>query len=300
MNTVFHKMVCTIAFVATTAAFSAVIAVAEPPSVEFVAATLRQQELATGPSLEVEYVFGIPDGATAKPGTGRMSIHYIRTPGVRFVETKAEVYSQLASWDPVFTAITSYNRSTREFRALTTYANKNDKTMGVIGQGDAPGPFGKVEYMETANYWMIVTPIMDGVTHGTVSQQPEDIDGCACWKITVPGEAVGMKASNTIYVWVDQDIGMCPRRIDSVYQDSNGAQTARVRFVDYEQPGARVWFPKQMILTVDTPNGTPEVSCCKVKRAAVGRVVPEAETRVEFPTGTLVRVLPLDAIYTVP
>lgn len=300
MKTSLSTMMCTAALAATGIAGSAAVVLAEPPSPELITAALRQQEIAAGASLDVEYTWGVPDTVDPKVGrTSRRTIHYIRTPDVRFIEDRAELYTEAGTYEPQLTTTSSYNRKTNECRTLSLHSGNNAKGSGLIHEGDAPGAFGKVEYMETTYYWMVAAPLVDGLTHGSVCERPEDIDGHACWKITVPGKAIGLSASNTIYVWVDESIGMCPRRIDSVYDDSKTVDTARMDFQEYGEVAPGVWFPNQMIQTVNAANG-PVTCCMKVKSVSVGRVVPRVETGVVFPTGTRVTVPGIDAVYTVP
>lgn len=276
------------------------VALAEPPSPEFISAALHQQESAAGASLDIEYTWGVPESVAPKAGkTCRRFIHYIRTADVRFVEDRAELYTENGAYEPKITTTASYNRKTGECRILSAHSGKDGNYDGLIDKGDAPGVFGKVEYMETTYYWMVVTPLVEGVTHGSVSERCEDIDGHPCWKITVPGKAIGLSANNVIYVWVDPSIGMCPRRIDSVYDDSKTADNARMDFQEYKEVASGVWFPSQMTQTIKTIDG-PVVCCMKVKSMSVGRVVPKAETDVVFPAGTRVAYPSIDAVYTAP
>lgn len=269
---------------------------AEPPSAEFVAAALMQQEVAAGPSLEVRYTYGNQADREGTPGTGRASMRYVRTPAVRFLERRDEVYQGGSTPELIGTTRISYDRATPEIRVLTV---DNHRSSGLISVADSPSWLRNLENVETTYYWMGFTTLASGIGHGTVFQQMEDVEGSSCWKVAVPGEAIGMKAENTIYVWVDPSIGFCPRRMDSTHQGPDAAKTARICFLDYERVREGLWFPRRVTIQIDCDKPDDGRALITVESVSAGRVVPDSETRIDFPSGTEV-TLSDSASYIVP
>ena len=108
----------------------------------------------------------------------------------------------------------------------------------------------------------------------------------------------GVVLADRYVVWVDPDIGFCPRRIEAHWPDDTAIITASLS--SYVDIGGNVWFPKSVKWVIAHPGQADSVGVATVLSA---RVVPEATALTldtSFPSGTAVEDKVLGAEYIVP
>lgn len=250
---------------------------AEPPSAQFIAAALRAQEAGCGRSLDVTY------STTFGPARARKTetVHYIRTPDKLMVETAPTttrkskvVYDRNTSQSDKLLAD---KVASSDGIARTAYAGRIGDISGTIFQNQ--------DFVETALYHIQEGPLCDVIGRGTVQETREQIDGCQCWRIEVPSTRT---AISKYVVWVDPDVGFCPRQIQILWKDT---APQVVRFEDYREVSSGVWFPMRQ--TVDLP--TPDMGLVSVENSVtdvkVDSAVEPERLSVKYPRGTRMTVM---------
>lgn len=260
-------------------AYVALIAGAETPSVptaEFIAASLQDQEVACGKSLEVNYEYR--EERDAQP----CNVRYVRTPDISFIEFS------LPGGNLVTKA--SYDRGRREFQQYTSTAG-GTKTGAIKNQIDAPLSSRLV--MDTTRYNINGGTIGEVIRHGTVFETTEMIDGHACLRVDVaPSDDRGACS-----VWVDPQIGFCPRKVE-IPRENRKSQV--IEFSDYKEIANGVWFPGTIDNRFTIPDKGEMHYISRVKETSVDKPFLQEELTVTFPSGTEVIDSVLDAKYTVP
>ncbi len=253
----------------------------EPPTPYFIAAALEHQEAASGNGLEVNY--STTSGRADKVST--MRVHYIRTPEVLFAEENFPNLKRVRY---------SYDRVAREERSIvTSLRSTTDIKPGmriprVSGHvtGFLTSPFTNTNFIETTRAVLQDGLICDVIGSGTVHAHREDVDGHLCWRVDVSSSHP--EASTKYLVWVDSEIGYCPRQI-KIVRTSLPDQV--IKFQDYVDLGSGVWFPRHHTVDLDDGDGPPLHVESHVADAAINKTFPKESLLVEFPSGTRVDVL---------
>lgn len=239
------------------------------PTPEFIAAALRHQEFSCGQSLEVLYEQEITkrDGSISKS-----SCRYVRTPEALLRERKREDYAGKESID----------RANGEWRYLYTVSGR---TTGEI-RSIPGGQFCDTQCIDPQLYYLgRPGQLANAVKLGEIAETKEQVDGHECWRIEV-------RASDRKHViWVDPNIGFCPRRVEGIMTGSGDAYSS-ASFHDYKAVGDGVWFPMRQ--TIESPwKGWPDGKLTTiniVREVNLGTSYPKQELIVSFPSGTRVLV----------
>ena len=250
--------------------FTVLAGQSESPTIEYITAALAHQEAA---SLEVTYTF-------SSEGKELGKVRYVRTPGMLL-----RVDEGFILYDATKRSC-SYDREKLEFRSLAV-----KKDGGNIGRIDTilADPFRQQDMMDTARFPLphkdLSTEgiLLEWVASGEVSPNKEDIDGHSCWRIEV---ADPIRAISKYIIWLDPDIGFCPRLIDFIWKDGH---TGHHSFKDYTKVSNGIWFPGKLEITsVDKTEAY--FLLCKVDTVRSNFQIPKDELTVKFPSGTRVSI----------
>jgi hypothetical protein len=273
-----------------------------PPSAESVAAAMENQEK-PGMSLQVRYSWK-SSSAVTKPGVRAKMVtdcYYVRTPEAIFLKERVIRDSGLSPvttpgrFSGSYTATKSYDRATGEYRELTkfdgsppqgvtdsikTHLNMVSRLM-VRMNLSYHGTSEDLEQMtrvESVVDYIFGASLYEIVRDGIVLEKKK-IDGHNCWAVvhdTIPDV-------QRCVIWVDPDIGFCPRRIDLIMNKQlRRSQTMR----DYRQIGNGVWFPREVVFEAFSKTGKlHERSTITVDDARLVRVGPKVKLQVTFPPG---------------
>ncbi|MCE5199174.1 MAG: hypothetical protein ABFD54_16255 [Armatimonadota bacterium] len=268
---------------------------AEPsdiPTTAFLVAALKYQEQESGLSLEVNY--RVDAVGEPKVGSGRSEIRYVRTPQSLFLEESQFTFTASGEWKLANTAKYSYDRRTRKYRTISTHAREHAKTYAQI-ETTSMTRFAQNTVLDPARFSLVMTPLYDRVSSGEVRPKQEMIDGHACWRIDIAPSDVGCVMVGWS-VWLDPEIGYCPRRIAQTNKQDAKTTTKITTFGDYKLLAGDVWFPMEMIADYGDGSGLQ----ITVQNATAGRDIPQSDLRVDFPSGTCVTDKMLDSTYTIP
>ena len=236
---------------------------------EFASASLRNQEAALQPSLEVEYTRLLErssEGVLLE--RGEKQYRYIRTPDALRIDT-------LEKGNVVHKAF--HNRKTREYRALSIGGSK---TEGFERYGLSE-PFRNTELLETSLYRLGEIHLVDMISRGKIAALSESIDGHECLKLDIPS---GVVRPASYQVWLDPAIGCNPRRIDIVHAAD---RITTVKFDDYAVVTGNAWFPKKMTLKLKLQKQKWDVKVENtVTSIAIGKRYTVEELRPVYPSGT--------------
>jgi RNA polymerase sigma factor (sigma-70 family) len=252
------------------------------PNAAVIAQAMRIQEEACGPSLEVLYTVDIGNQPPDQPQR-RYVRHYIRTPDVLWVENRTEKLNPGAGgWVMRDETMYSYNKRSRELREVIYDTGGAPVREGRESNGVAPGlvpGLTQLNFVETvARYLGGERPLYETVNSGIVAAELESVDGHRCWKVEIPKASDGTHYT----IWVDPEIGFCPRRIDCMVSDR---VYARISQSDYRSLSRGVWFPMRQEAVGGNPLGRTR-TICYVTEAAAGRAIPAEEVAVAFPPDT--------------
>ena len=192
------------------------------PAVDFIAAAMKNQ---AATSIEVEYML-----------SDFLKFHYIRTP---------EALSMtLTSPDSGDVRRASYDFAARETRTLET--KQDATTTGRVTTAWLGDPFTNGDVLDPVMFVLLwgnegPQPLYERISSGQVLPQQEDVDGHQCWRVEVATDVGGILTVRSS-VWVDPDVGFCPRRIQVNNIDAKREPTV-ISFRDYREPSRGVWFP---------------------------------------------------------
>lgn len=267
------------------ASVRSVLATNVVPTPEFIAAAMKNQEKA-GLSLQVRYSDSTRiNGVIAdKHVTGEVVRNgcYIRNPETMFL--KEEV---TRNYDPGVdttdllvassTVTTSYDRLTHEYRRRVAW-NDGSPPQGVDTYDPTPNDMDDLTRVESVASYSTGASLLRLVKSGTVLQKRETVDGHSCWGVaydTIPDVQRHV-------IWVDPDIGFCPRRIDLILNKQlRRSKTMR----DYRELGYGVWFPKEVLFeTFDKTGRLEDRHSIKVKEAAIVPLDRQAVLQVDIPS----------------
>ena len=241
------------------------------PTASFLAAALRNQETLCGPSLEVVYEATQDKVNKTKFYSGT----YIRTPDVLFSDETC-----FKNDKAVYTVKTSYDRSAGESRRYAVYSPEDPSKNHVRIQKSMEMPFNMQSFTETSRFAIYQGVLCDVIDKGTVASARESIDGHECWRVTIPSTKPGTK--DTI-VWLDEDIGFCPRQIIQGFE--NIAEPDVISFRDYREVKPGVWFPQQHDIGFDTKERPVSLSI-RITSATAGKAYSSDQLLVNIPSGT--------------
>lgn len=260
-----------------------------PPPIDFITASLRNQETACGRSIEVRYKYwrvGAEDAA--------FSMRYVRTPQNLFIERTDDHGSVIRN---------SYDNSRSEFRevhitSLGTKTGSIDRSLqGILHTQDV---------MDTVRRPLDTDSLIDVIARGTVAASKELVDGVLCWRVDSPANAVEV---STFVIWVDPEKGFCPRRIQINWRDQIRRPKPKIiEFEDYTDIGNGVWFPMQVRILTHIPanSGYPpeligdSVVVSKFDEVHIDKSFSLDELTVQFPSGTDVTDNLHNMVYKVP
>lgn len=247
------------------------------PTAEFLAAALRNQELACGQSLEVRYTCETHKVGDGMPYDDVRKFYYVRTPEALYADVEKQNGKKI---------VYSYDRGTQEYRM------SSGSQSGRIGEGLAD-PFGCREFLETTRYYLYEGPLCESIKSGTVREQMEKIDGHDCLRVEI---STARGTLEKYIVWVDPTIGFNPRRIEFVWKEE---RPTVVMFEEYAQIDGGFWFPKKQVNEYfDTGLNAAYTQTNIVDTVSTGRTIPKDQLTVKFPSGTT--VLRADGMFEVP
>ena len=257
------------------------------PSPEFISAAMRNQEqpgkaLVATYTLESSEIFSEKTRAEVK--TVR-DMYYVRTLEAMYlkekVTNKTAAEADISDIDITNRTIErSYNRISGEYRELTEW-DSGTPASGIDTHKPELNALGLMTPVESVVGYFGSASFYYLVEHGTVLEKKE-IDGHDCWGVAydVPG------VLQRHVVWVDPDIGFCPRRIELIL---NNKLRRCKSLCDYHKIGENVWFPKEITYERFSKTGEPEPSSTiKVANAKLIPLEPDIKLRVHFPPGTSV------------
>jgi len=246
--------------------------VSDAPSVEFIAAALRNQESAV---IEVKYSES-EFGVSAEPAIDWLKTHYIRTPEVLWATQTWMVSSREVRE-------ASYDFSTRENRRLTTL--QDGSHIGRV-ETEVSEPFTNLDLVDPVRYPLYwywseegPRPLSGWVLQGRVLPEQEDIDGHRCWRVDVVEPLPGLEKYS---IWLDSTIGFCPRRVDVISAD----RTIVARFQDYRELAGGIWFPMKQVNEGDAGDSRKYTSVMTVSEVNAGKTFSKESLLVKFPSGT--------------
>ena len=165
-------------------------------------------------------------------------------------------------------------------------------------------------------------PLYERILSGDVLPEQEEIDGHPCWRVDLTQPRVRHS------IWVDPDVGYCPRRIEIVPAGDEGPMAIKViSYQDYTELAAGIWFPMKHVLefpVAPSPEGTTasvqpapgypdslneanivplterKTETRIASEATAGKVFPKDALLVKFPSGTKVRVNYSSELVTIP
>ncbi|MCX6344100.1 MAG: DUF881 domain-containing protein [Armatimonadetes bacterium] len=239
---------------------------AEEPSAASIAEALKAQEVACGKSLVVNYniTFGPADHRFTETNK------YIRTADVLVHEDNG-----------IWSSKETYNKTTKESKCLFWFKGKIEN--GTIKNGIEGTIFSTQSFIETSRFALYEGALCDIIRSGKISATKEDVDGFQCWRVDI---APKVKAFEKYAVWVDPNIGFCPRLIKIIGKTSPPIVIA---FKDYKQVGAGVWFPKKLNVDAMSPDNVAVNSECNVTDIQIDQSVSKDDMRLDFPLGTEVQ-----------
>lgn len=269
----------------------------DAPSIEFIAASLLNQDQASAPSLECKFTIVVKKNG--EEATVKTRSDYVRTPDVCFMKREdcEGLASDESTWVTKRLTEIAYDRKAQEHRILEKYFGGigPEYPNGRIRAGRPPA-MRNVSLPDPVIYIPVFsdTDIRSLIEKGKVDGK-EEINGHMCWKVSVIDVNTSGVATNR-FLWLDPDVGFCPRRIDA-YADETLLSSAV--FDDYREVASGLWFPYRLESTSDRSEVRLE-HVCRVEWLKVGRSIPKDELAVHFPSGTRVLDEVLDAEYIVP
>lgn len=257
----------------------------DAPSPEFLAQALVNQDESCGRSLDLTYTIGYTD----EPVPARC--RYVRTPQRSFLSMADEKRTKRISLDA----------GTKISRQLTIHADGKEAT-GVIDDKFA-ADLGNREFPDVVRFPLDVSTLTALVRRGTVSPERQDIDGKACWLVETPSNYT---KDQTLGMWLDPDIGFCPRRVEMRGPREIDLET--IDFQEYKELGNGVYSPMEIhirfankVKTTGMPPVGSMLECVmRVSKAQIDQPIPDSELAVDFPSGTLVYDKVKDMKYTQP
>lgn len=192
-----------------------------------VVAALKSQLHASGKTLEATYQYQSTGGDV-------LEVKYTRTPTrVMFIEIVGPYIAEQSSYSPATAEV-------RRFERLKA----TNKLTGTVS-ADLDYPLRTSIVMDPVLYFVWEGFLLDKIRGGILADSKEDIDGHACYRIDITPVD---KTYEPYTVWVDPEIGYCPRQI---IQHTEKPSVAKLS--DYVDLGGGIWFPKKIVRAEDMP-----------------------------------------------
>ena len=241
----------------------------EFPTLDFLKASLKNQEYLTYPALKVKWkVTILTDG---KQGTSEIISQYIRTPDYFFLEDRHFKNTELK-----FIYREKYERNSGVRKELSI--SKRGTKFGKIAMGLGPILGGRK--LETTYFTIFLEgaaiPLYEALNKAAITRETKVIDGHKCWLIKI-GES-----KNYYNVWLGQDIGFCPVLIEKF---SDTKLVDKIHLYEYKEVINDFWFPMKMISEGLTSKGSI-TNVYQVTEISAGKPVSEEEAKLEFQPGT--------------
>ena len=242
----------------------------EIPTIEFIKASLKNQENLSYPALRVKCQITIlTDG---EKENSEIISQYVRTPNCFFMETKHFKGEELK-----FTYKGKYERNSGTRKEISI--SQSDKKFGEIDMG--LGPILSGIKLETTYFPILLKNsyfLYDALEKGKVTGEQKVIDGHKCWLVKIS------EGDICYNIWLGQDIGFCPVLIE---RTTNNKIEDTVEFFNYKEVCKDFWFPMKMTTEGNAPRGLIK-NIWKVEEISVGKAISEEETKIEFLPGTVV------------
>jgi hypothetical protein len=259
------------------------------PSAEFLSAALVDQLLRASGSVVVDYTYD--PGPNAEDRTP-MSFHYVRTADALRLEQVGP--------GPVERIVDSLDRASKEFRQL--HVDRAGGSRGSI-TNKVTGLFGIQATVDPIYRWVGASPLFEAIRRGTVSADQESIDGHPCWRVEIPADpkVEDERPYKRYLVWLDPTIHFNPRKIEwDIRGDLPKLPSSEVRFLDYEDLGDGLWFPKRVEFVLTWHWGKVRPSSAEIKSVEAGKSIASGDVLVKFSKNTEVTDVIQQMQYTVP
>ncbi len=254
-------------------------ALASPPTTDSIAAALKSQADACGPSLDVTYKWGAWAPAVSSIGGDRTTARYVRTPTMLLMQEASDL--------PTDPSRSVYNRTTKELRTIAIPVNKAEPT-GSITHGEISS-LSTDQMVDVVYYPLLGVPLIERIAKGVAAESQDIVGGRRCWRMDIPREAADTNHGNAVAfsVWLDPSVGMCPRLIvERFYRGDEVTWVATTRFHGYRSLGNGVFMPMEQ--TICYNGDTAKALKLTVEKVSIGKEIPESEFMVTFPSGTRV------------
>jgi len=184
------------------------------PSLGVFSAALEDQENKSKPGLTIVYKFY--SGITEKKLVYVFT--YVRTPSIIFREDHSFRDGKLVRIQKYL-----YDRKTNAYKIMEYFRSRDEtnyETNYVIGPGK-PEMFTTPTFMDPVFFVVNGSFLLDLIKEGKARVLPntERIDDQKCY--IIEGQAYG-QVSRNFRVWLDPDIGCCPRKIEQTIQTNSG------------------------------------------------------------------------------
>lgn len=253
------------------------------PQGDYFSAALNYQEQKCEQSLDVKYT--VESLAEPRVSQGRKYIRYVRTPQMLFLDETVKSFTESGDWELLSTAKYSYNRQTREYKEIVTYAHGGNKVVGKIGNNSSFTRFQQNTVLDPIRYSLLCTPLNEMLKNGKTDSEQNVIDKNPCWRINIPPSDTGCVTVGWS-IWLDSNIGCCPRKIIQTDVKTKGTTTTTTTFNNYKCLADGVWFPMEMIADYGDGTGIR----IKVQDAIVGKNISEDDLKINYPSGASVRI----------
>ncbi len=270
------------------------------PDPEFIAKALEQQDTNVGASLQAKYTVESHYRASSTSDVTERSLRE-----VRYVRTRQVLFEQVkdigcAGCEANITA--RFDRASRELRRLTE-SSTSARKRGLIDSDATEAGFTDHPCPDPVMVRLSIGPLFKAIKQGVVADEKEEIDGHLCWRVDIPERPTGVNTATSWSVWVDPDIGFCPRRFRTHFARTEAGKPTAVEitnksFLDYKSLGDGVFFPMRELVT--TGDSTTTGQECRVQEVTLGQTVAPKDVEVVFPSGTQVTVTSCNATYVQP
>jgi len=259
---------------------SACVEAGDVPSPDFLSAALVAQT-----TVSIEVTCSLSRLPTTGSGN-KVTRYYVRTPEAVYLR---ETYEKPGT----STAVQEYSldKSTREYRGLGRATGRiASMPIGGLQGQDLHDPIGFALFPDANG---VIYSLSDWVRKGEVYPEKERIGDYECWRVEIKNDIGAVKGYR---IWMDPQIGFCPRRIQIVWGDAVSTHD----FEEYTDLGSGVWYPMRMISTPKTPKWRAFQLVSTVQEIAAGKPFVKSDLIVRFPRGTMVHDDIRDAVYEQP
>ncbi|MEI6915043.1 MAG: hypothetical protein WCL39_07925 [Armatimonadota bacterium] len=237
------------------------------PTGKFLSAALVQQGELLPRQLRVHYIERIC-GPESNPKCRVLKNDYVRSPNALYFRVEEEgqaTYEQ------------SSDIRTREHRRLRT--DPGGDTVGEVRYGVFSGSFCEQDLLDTARFPLYEETLSDALPRAEVKTEMEPVGGHVCWR----AEIAGKRWKGRYIVWLDPEIGYCPRRVDFVFPAADKTPKTFL-FSDHKEVSPGVYYPQKQEIRTEQ-DGRKITTQGVVDSLTLGSE-GEPEKLVAFPPGT--------------